>query len=583
MPLSDAVAGKPAKKKKSAAKKPAKKTAAKKPAEKKKTSVDEGAAPVAETPKKKKAETKKAPAAKEGKIIPISQGKNPEEKPTEETTEETTKNTSLIQFDDFRLPALEIDGQKGLSFSMTQLDHAMTEAHKAVSANDYKRAVIVCHQFKNGKYQEIGFKGGAHYYGDKFGMNFKIAMRYQKVIWFLREIVGLSRDDQLQKTYENLIVNRVDQLATYVSGGVMTAEQAKEEMAFCVQESGKSNEEWAMYMKERWGKAIAQAKKDAGGSDGLIPVKGFRVDDIDFDMIVQAQKLAGQMKEQPGLPLGDAMVMASQHFVSHYGEGVTNVAATITAIEKAHGLVLIPLPLPGSKAVPDISAIKVYEKDGTLIFMDSKRAAAKYFGVTTAEVNEVAIDPRPYLHKLGYSDKPKDLANSLPKTLDELTDEEAMEKVASLLKDLGMSRGDWTDKAVGKSIRQQIAMLLELKGKKLDGEPVLIDGKTPDKKKAETPAKKKAAKAAKEKEESSATNLDEAEEKAKAKKSKKSSGKEKGLKPKPEPEPEPEDEDEDEDAIFEGDDGKLYLDEEHTKECDEYGVPVEDGDAFDVE
>jgi hypothetical protein len=495
MSISSAVAdGKPADKKTKVKQKKAAQQPAKKQSVKKKVAVD----------------TDKV--VKEAKIIPIAAGKKDEPEDQQEPKGEVT---GLVAFDNFRLPAVEIDGKKSLSFSMPQLDSALTTAHKAVTENDYARAVLVCHQLKNGKYQELGSKGAADYYGDKFGIHFKVAMRYQKVIWFLREVIGLSRDDQLKKVYETLILNRVDQLATYVVAGAITPEQAKEEMTFCVQNSGKSNEEWTMYMKERFGKEYAAAKRTAGGSDGLIPVKGFKVEEIDFEMIVQAQQLASKLQEKPGIPVGDAMVMASQHFVSHYGEGMVNVAATITAMEKAHGMVLIPLPLPGSKAIPNISAVKVYSKDGTLIFMDSKRAAAKYFGVTTAEVIEVAIDPRPYLHNLGYSDKPKDLVNTLPKTVDELTDEEAMAKVSALLKDVGMSRTDWTDKAIGKSIRQQIVMLLELKGKKLEGDPVLIDGKTADAKKAakiEKATKKAVADRAKE--EASAVDLADAAKKA---------------------------------------------------------------------
>ena len=569
MALTDAVAGEKKPTKKKPAKKPAAKKAAKKPAAKKPAAA-EAAAP-------KKTAKKKPAAPKEAKIIPIAQGKVEEPVAPEETQENVAVN-SLTKYEDFRLPALEIDGQKALSFSMAQLDGELTKAHQAVTENDYQRAVVICHQLKNGKYQELDYNGASEYYSKKFGVAFKIAMRYQKIIWFLRTVIGLNRDDALQKLYVNIIPHRVDTLIGFVSMEVISPEQAKEEMAFCVQDSGKGNEEWAMYMKERYGKALAQAKKEAGGSDGLIKVNGFKVDEVGFDVITQAQKIASKLHEKSAVPMGDAVVMAAQHFVSHYGEGMVDVAQTISAIEKAHGLVLIPLPLPGSKAVPNVSGIKVYEKDGTMIFMDSKRAAAKHFGVQTGEVKEVAIDPRPYLHNLGYAEKPKP-ENQAPKTLDQLTDEEAMERVAGLLKDLGMSRKDWTDKAVGKSIRQQLTMLLELKEKKISGEPVLIDGKTPDKKKA---AKKKAAKAAKEKEESSATNLDEAEEKAKAKKSKKSSGKEKGLKPKPEPEPEPEPEEEEDEGepIFEGEGGKFYLDEALTIECDEYGEPVK-AESFD--
>lgn len=534
MAISESMGAEKSEKKKKAAskaKKPAAKKGGKKPAAKKKAE-----------PKKAAAEK---PAAKEAEIVPKA----------EEPKENEGAAPTLTDFKDFEPPVLVINGEKGLRWSMAQLNEALEESTKELAKSDYRQALIITHQLKNGKFNELGYKNAREYYEAKFGLAPTTADRYLRVLWFLRDRLNIKKDEKLQEVYENCIVRRVHSIAGFVASGAMTIEQAKEEMTYCTRDSDKTQAEWELRIKEHYGKQIKATNAEAANEHGMVKVGGFKLEEADFDTLQQAHKIAQKIEEDPTLSLGSAVARMAAHFASHYGEGIIDLAQSIQNLERAHGMLLLPIGIPGHPNAPKVSAIKVYEdpESGTRIFHDSKRNAAKALGIATSDVKEVLIDPRHYLSHLGYSEKPKN-THKAPKALEELTDEEVLEKLNELREELGFTRDEWTDRAVGKSSRQQVVELLGLKEKKDAGEPVKIRGKDKDDGFEEPKKEKKKTESKKKKE--------------------------------PAPKPVEEEEEEEEDGgIFEDEEtGMFFLDEAMTIPCNEYGEPIDDdGNVVEAE
>jgi ribosomal protein L29 len=452
---------------------------------------------------------------------------------TEESTEPTPSNI-VVHLDSAKLPQLKIGDRAGLGWSMKQLDEELSRVALSVSRNDYHMAVVIAHQIQNGNFQELGFKSSAEYYEETYGLAPKTPERYLRILMFLRVVLGIEDDAELQRAYEGAILRRVDALINFVTIGAMTPEEAMEEMMHASKQSGMTQAQWELHIKENFGKRINDAKKQKKKETGGLVSISAKVEEVDYDTIIQAHKVAQQLEEDPKLSLGAAFSRMAAHFVSHYGEGIVDLAASIKNLEKAHGMMLIPIGVPGKPNAPKVAPLKIYEAEGVRIFMDSKRAAAKALGVPTSEVKEVLVDPRPYLKTLGYSDDMEEPTTKAPKELNEMSDEDVLAKLNELRDELKISRKDWAKRSVGRSARQQVADLIELKEKKLAGEPIHIKGKS-KKDDFDPPAA----------EIEEVEEVEEVEEEA------------------------------EEDAIYE-EDGMYYLDEKLTIPCDEYGRRIDD-------
>lgn len=470
----------------------------------KKTPKAPKAAKAAKTPKAAKPRKEKAPAkprARKGKSaenVPegtfaeaaatMEQPKTPQELKDQAQNEVEAKTIAVlqptlkkVQIDDIMPPVY--DGEKQLERpTMVVMDKLIQRESQLKNQNQAKLAILMFNMQKNGDWKDLGFDSQNEYWEASVGMR---QNSVERIVIGLKLLLALGTSPaKVEKAYSRYVYSRLGELAGYAFNSTKSRKEIEADLIHCEVGAKKTAKDFdrdviAKYKDE---KDQRKAKEEEALSDEEKPfkIKGFKVPKRDADTIMAAHMVAKDDQKNPDLPFGAAMTIACGHFITHYGTKLAQLPVAIHSLETLYGIRIVAIPLPDKgKHIQGAPVVKAFEKDGRIILMETKKEAAKVFGVPVGEVNEVQLDIMPYLTAIGYSESMQPAeegsAGAAPVPIEKMSSKEITQAVSKLKRELGFTTNTWIDFSNGMDVKVQLESLLKLQAEGKTAKDVVTD------------------------------------------------------------------------------------------------------------
>lgn len=372
------------------------------------------------------------------------------------------------------MPMTTINGTRAIGFPMKVLEKHFLTLNRQKIEHDAQFADVLIRMDANGNWSELGAANAHDYFVVRHKISRATIDTHKKAVQLLASV---KSEMPLQKAYEAYAPSMLALLFSWAVGVSLTPAEIKAELVHCERDSKKDLDSFRNYLKQKF--AARKAKADKAAEEGLpeseIPVKieSFKVPAKYAETIREAVNVAIKQTGNAQTTLGDAISMACADYVGNFGVNYTSLKRTLNAV--AHRFNVLPIVLPNpditdlqNKDLKDVPVLQAFEHNGMFILHTTRAKAAKALGVKTDEVNVIRLNLTAAMRDL-YGWEEQMAKTEMPKSIDEMSDDDVVEAIGEVKHALKITREDWSEMAVGKSARDQLLMLLKMKSAKESG------------------------------------------------------------------------------------------------------------------